>query len=89
MHVFIKIIRIQLKYRFQAAIDAAKAVLANAAATQADTMQAVNDLTSALNAFNASIIQHAPGDVNSDGTISVGDLGMVAAAIGISIKPQM
>ncbi|NOV03706.1 beta-galactosidase [Paenibacillus planticolens] len=70
------------KATLQTAIDSARAVLNNAAATQADVTQAVSSLTAALNTFKASVVQRMPGDVNGDSTISIGDLALVAVAYG-------
>ncbi|UJF31747.1 glycosyl hydrolase 115 family protein [Paenibacillus hexagrammi] len=70
------------KASLQAAIDQAKAVADNTAATQEQVEQAVNALTAALQAFMDSVITTQPGDVNSDGRYSVGDLAIVAAAYG-------
>ncbi|UJF31394.1 hypothetical protein [Paenibacillus hexagrammi] len=41
----------------------------------------MNALTAALKTFTDSIITTQPGDTNGDGHYSVGDLGMVAAAL--------
>nr|WP_246293889.1 carbohydrate-binding protein [Paenibacillus planticolens] len=66
----------------QAAIDQAKAVATNTAATQQQVEQALNELSSALQAFVDSVVRTQPGDVNGDGRYSVGDLAIVAAAYG-------
>ncbi|UJF31387.1 cohesin domain-containing protein [Paenibacillus hexagrammi] len=70
------------KAALQAAIDQAKAVADNTAATQQQVEQAVSSLTAALKTFTDSVITRKPGDTNGDGQYSVGDLGMVAAAYG-------
>lgn len=36
----------------------------------------------ALNAFRISVIKTTPGDVNENGSTSIGDLAIVAAAYG-------
>lgn len=66
----------------QAAIDQAKAVSADAAATETEVGQMVNELNEALQAFIESVNTASPGDTNGDGTYSIGDLAIVAAAYG-------
>ncbi|NQX60115.1 PA14 domain-containing protein [Paenibacillus qinlingensis] len=66
----------------QTAIDGAKAVAVDASASTEQVTQAVNALQSALNAFLASVHTATPGDVNTDGKFSVGELAQVAAAYG-------
>ncbi|MBP1966677.1 beta-galactosidase [Paenibacillus aceris] len=70
------------KAALQTAIDNAKAVITNVAATQANVDQTVIDLNAALNAFKASVVQRTPGDVNGDSVVSIGDLALVAVAYG-------
>lgn len=68
----------------QAAIDKAQAIAADAASTQEQVNQAVEELSAALQAFISSVNQdHSnPGDTNNDGKYSIGDLAMIAAAYG-------
>ncbi|MBP1967883.1 cohesin domain-containing protein, partial [Paenibacillus aceris] len=66
----------------KAAIDQAKAVADNTAATQEQVEKAVSELTTALQTFMNSVITIQPGDANGDGRYSVGDLGIIAAAYG-------
>ncbi|MCY9656433.1 endo-1,4-beta-xylanase [Paenibacillus chondroitinus] len=70
------------KATLQAAINQAKAVANNAAATQYQVEQAVIALNAALQTFNDAVIRTQPGDTNGDGRYSVGDLAIVAAAYG-------
>ncbi|UJF31385.1 NPCBM/NEW2 domain-containing protein [Paenibacillus hexagrammi] len=70
------------KAALQAAIDQAKAVADNTAATQAQVEQAINALTAALQTFTDSVITTEPGDTNGDGRYSIGDLAIIAAAYG-------
>ncbi|MEK8127279.1 cellulase family glycosylhydrolase [Paenibacillus filicis] len=72
----------EAKTAFAAAIEAAVAVLNNPAATQADVSKAVTDLNAAIQTFIASVVKSIPGDTTGDGTVSIGDLGIVAAAYG-------
>jgi hyaluronate lyase len=66
----------------QAAIDSARAVAVDAESTQAQVDQAAASLNAALLTFRSSVIVSIPGDVNGDERISIGDLGMIAAAYG-------
>ncbi|NHW38999.1 hypothetical protein GQF04_31435, partial [Paenibacillus aceris] len=66
----------------KAAIDQAKAVADNTAATQEQVEKTVSELTTALQTFMNSVITIQPGDANGDGRYSVGDLGIIAAAYG-------
>jgi len=70
------------KAKLQAAIDAAGLIASNAAATQAEVDEAVETLTSALQAFRASIISRTPEDMNEDDKVSIGDLAIVASYYG-------
>lgn len=70
------------KATLQAAINEAKAVAEDAGATTEQVAQAVDALQSALNQFLASVHTATPGDINTDGRFSVGDLAQVAAAYG-------
>lgn len=70
------------KAALQSAIDTARAVAADASATQELVEQAAIDLNAALQAFRNAVIQPLPGDLNGDGQISIGDLAIVAAAYG-------
>ncbi|GBF71863.1 hypothetical protein PA598K_00076 [Paenibacillus sp. 598K] len=62
------------------AIQAAVATQANEAATQEMVDQAVQALSVAAQTFEALAITLAPGDLNGDGKLGVGDLALMAAA---------
>ena len=64
----------------QAAIAAAQASANDAAATQAGVDQAVLTLQAAVQTFAQSVIQ--TGDLNADGKISAGDLGLAVGYYG-------
>lgn len=64
------------------AIVWAQAVADDPAATQAETDESVARLKLRLNAFEASAITRLEGDLNGDGVIRIGDLGLMAAAYG-------
>nr|BAI63642.1 hexosaminidase Hex2t [Paenibacillus sp. TS12] len=66
----------------KAAIDSAKAVAGNIAATQEQIDQAAATLNEALLAFLASVITGIPGDVNGDSKVTIGDLAIVAKYYG-------
>ncbi|MEK8129998.1 glycoside hydrolase family 3 N-terminal domain-containing protein [Paenibacillus filicis] len=70
------------KAALQTAINAAKTVLNNTAATQAEVEKAVTDLNQAVQTFTSSVNPSVPGDTSGDGNVSIGDLGIVAAAYG-------
>ncbi|UJF31857.1 Ig-like domain-containing protein [Paenibacillus hexagrammi] len=70
------------KAKLQEAIDRADEVAADSNANQAEIDQAVANLNVALNAFRLSVIKTTPGDVNENGSTSIGDLAIVAAAYG-------
>ncbi|WP_261807719.1 glycosyl hydrolase family 28 protein [Paenibacillus sp. N3.4] len=72
------------KAALNTAIDRAKAVAGNPAATQQQVQQTAADLSAALQAFKASIITGVPGDLNGDGKVSIGDLAIVAKYYGKS-----
>ncbi|MCR8632751.1 NPCBM/NEW2 domain-containing protein [Paenibacillus radicis (ex Xue et al. 2023)] len=65
------------------AIQAASAINSNPAATQQQLDEAANTLNRALQAFSEQIITvYAPGDVNGDNAIDIGDLGKAAVHYG-------
>ncbi|WP_018759597.1 DUF7402 domain-containing protein [Paenibacillus terrigena] len=66
----------------QAAIDTALAVSLNNSATQQQVNQATIELGEALHAFRTSVITSKTGDVNGDGKVTVGDLGIIARYYG-------
>ncbi|WP_171684257.1 immunoglobulin-like domain-containing protein [Paenibacillus planticolens] len=70
------------KAALQRAIDSAKAVADNAAASQTQVDQAAADLNVALQIFRASMNTQMPGDLNGDNTYSIGDLAIMAAYYG-------
>lgn len=70
------------KALLQAAIDQAKTVFADHAATGEQVAQAISALDQALKSFQASVVVNVPGDNNNDGSLSVGDLAMMARAYG-------
>ncbi|MBD3921761.1 hypothetical protein H8B09_23565 [Paenibacillus sp. PR3] len=79
----------QSKDRFGAAIAQASVVAEDELATAAQVEKAVEELTAAIHAFAATVIVAQPGDTNEDGEYSIGDLGIVAAAYGLtSADPQ-
>lgn len=65
-----------------AAIDAAKAVLNDVNATQAQVDSAVETLNGAVDAFNASKLVFDIGDNNENGGIDIGDLAIIAYYYG-------
>ncbi|NOV04368.1 alginate lyase family protein [Paenibacillus planticolens] len=65
-----------------AAINSAQAVSGNQNAAQQQVDQSVAALQAALQAFTASVIAPAPGDLNGDGKITIGDLAIVASCYG-------
>ncbi|MDR6884773.1 discoidin domain-containing protein [Bacillus sp. 3255] len=66
-----------------AAIQTAAAVNANPAVTQQQSDDAANVLNHAIQTFNRQIITvFAPGDVNEDHVINIGDLGSAAQHYG-------
>ncbi|TVX98979.1 fibronectin type III domain-containing protein [Paenibacillus cremeus] len=72
------------KAALQAAIDSAKAVLANNTSTQQQVDGAAATLNATLDSFKSSVIKAIPGDLNGNQKVDVGDLGMLAAAYGLS-----
>ncbi|MEK8128502.1 family 16 glycoside hydrolase [Paenibacillus filicis] len=64
------------------AINLAKAIADDAAATQVQINQATVTLQQALTKFLDSVITRMPGDTNGDGRYSIADLAIVAAAYG-------
>ncbi|TYP78982.1 pectinesterase family protein [Paenibacillus methanolicus] len=70
------------KAKLQAAIDQARTVAANDAATSAQVEQAIQTLDAALNVFQASVIANVPGDNNNDGSLTIGDLALMAKSYG-------
>lgn len=64
------------------AIEKAKLVLSNSNASQQQIDQATDELNIALQAFVDSVNTTHPSDVNNDGHVAIGDLGIVAAAYG-------
>ncbi|MHA7964849.1 dockerin type I domain-containing protein [Paenibacillus sp. CAU 1782] len=64
------------------AISAAKAVNANASATQAQVDSATAALTDAIDHFTEAVIKEASADLNNDGVVNVGDLAMAAYHYG-------
>jgi hypothetical protein len=66
----------------QAAIDQARAVANDATATQSEVDQAAAALQAALQAFLDSVNKPVPGDFNSDGKVSIGDLSLMVPAYG-------
>ncbi|MFC4101351.1 pectinesterase family protein [Paenibacillus xanthanilyticus] len=70
------------KAKLQAAIDQAKTVAANDAATTAQVEQAIQTLDAALKVFQASVIANVPGDNNNDGSLTIGDLALMAKSYG-------
>lgn len=76
------------KAALQAAIDAAKAVADDSAASQQQVDQAAAALSDALDAFVASMITEVPGDLNGDGKVTIGDLAIAARCYGKSSLDQ-
>ncbi|NOU68769.1 hypothetical protein GC096_32610 [Paenibacillus sp. LMG 31461] len=66
----------------QAAIDSAQAVANQSAATQLQVDQALTQLQTAVQTFTVSVNVDITGDLNGDGKVSIGDLGIVAAHYG-------
>lgn len=73
------------KIVLMAAIDAAKAVLNDGSATQAQVDSAVETLNEAVDAFNASKLEFDIGDNNKNGDIDIGDLAIIAYYYGCDI----
>lgn len=69
------------KAAFGAAIAEAKATAVDADVTEAEITEAINKLNAAVATFQASVLS---GDINNDSRITVGDLGILAAAYGKS-----
>ena|GEM_PF-5501150 len=70
------------KATLQAAINQAAAIAADPRASEAQVEQAVAALSSALSSFEASVITYRPGDLNTDGKFTVGDLALAAKHYG-------
>ncbi|NOU75196.1 DUF4981 domain-containing protein [Paenibacillus sp. LMG 31458] len=70
------------KAAFLAEIQQANAVANAATADQTQVDQALNNLTAAVRAFEASVNTSLPGDMNGDGKFTIGDLAKVARAYG-------
>ena len=70
------------KNRLQAAVVGAQMVANNESATQADVDAAAAELWLAIDKFDNLRITENTGDINSDGTINIGDLGIVAGHYG-------
>ncbi|MDQ6421586.1 discoidin domain-containing protein [Paenibacillus sp. LHD-117] len=66
----------------QAAIDLASAVAGQSGATQEQVDGAITQLQAALQAFRDSVNAAVAGDLNGDGKVSLGDLGIIAASYG-------
>ncbi|MBP1963371.1 family 43 glycosylhydrolase [Paenibacillus aceris] len=64
------------------AIEKAKSVLNNPNASQQQIDQAATELNLALQTFIDSVNKTQSSDVNGDGHVAIGDLGIVAAAYG-------
>jgi hypothetical protein len=62
------------------AILAAETTQADETATQAQVDGALLTLNSAVRTFESLVISHAPGDLNGDGKIGIGDLALMASA---------
>ncbi|WP_301539654.1 carbohydrate-binding protein [Paenibacillus sp. NEAU-GSW1] len=65
-----------------AAIHAAKAVRDNESVTQSEVENALAALISAVDAFREAVVKEASADINTDGSINVGDLAIVAYYFG-------
>lgn len=72
------------KAALSAAIEAARAVADRTDAPQQETDAAADALQAALLAFQNAVIVRLVGDLNGDGLIRVGDLGILAANYGKS-----
>jgi hypothetical protein len=70
------------KDAFHTAIDAAKLVLNDNDASQGEVNSAVTTLSAAVDAFEAAVIKETSSDLNTDGTIDVVDLAIVAYFYG-------
>lgn len=70
------------KDAFKAAIDEAKAVLADPNASQLMVDNATNDLRAAIATFEASAINPSTGDIDNSSTIDVADLAKIAYFFG-------
>lgn len=66
----------------KAAIDSAELVAANASSTQEQVNQAAEALSKALIAFNELKILYVEGDLNDDGDLNLGDLGLIGSYYG-------
>jgi regulation of enolase protein 1 (concanavalin A-like superfamily) len=67
------------KATFGAAIAKAKETAGNPSATAQQISEAIAQLSAAVTAFQASILS---GDINGDHKVTIGDLGILAAAYG-------
>jgi len=70
------------KDRFKVAIDAAKVVYEDPDASQSEVDAAVTALNEAIEAFEASVITPATGDLNNSSSIDIGDLAIAAYYYG-------
>ncbi|NOV00732.1 alpha-L-fucosidase [Paenibacillus planticolens] len=70
------------KAKLQEAINQAQTVANNTAATEQQVQQAAGDLNAALQSFLNSVVTTKPGDLNGNGTVSIGDLAMLAKEYG-------
>jgi len=66
----------------QAAINAAQETANDGAAAQEEINQAYAELDAALQAFRSKVIVRMPEDLNGDGSITIGDLAIVARYYG-------
>jgi Beta-galactosidase/beta-glucuronidase len=69
------------KAKLGAAIEHAKLLAAGSDLGQEEINAAITELNAAVTAFKASVLK---GDINNDSKISIGDLGILAAAYGKS-----
>ena len=61
-------------------INRARSVVTNALATQEQMNEAIDRLNKAIQTFRSSVIQFHDGDVDGNGIVNVGDLGIVGGA---------
>ncbi|MBW7458309.1 hypothetical protein K0U00_30145, partial [Paenibacillus sepulcri] len=68
----------------QAELTSAEQTASDSAATQAQVDHAGESLNNALQLFLGKQIAAIPGDVNGDGKVSIGDLGIISANYGLN-----
>ena len=71
-----------MKLRLATVVAASEATQSEANPSQVNIDQAINSLKAALDNFKARIITDLTGDVNGDGRVGVGDMGVIVYNMG-------